>query len=898
MAKKPTSENYDVLSSIFDFIFSEADKPAPLRRSVKPPKSGMPGDSALTDAIFATLEKPGTFVSSTVINEFNGALDIKLAEVEFQEMGGIKFTSSGLVDLLRNPAAYVEAQIKKNKGIRSTSRARFMGAVMEDFIATAWAQKYGNQEVKNVMRATATANEIEREKYRTSRALGQYLSTHTEDKPSVVLENKIPGRRYEPDLDYMADRSLELLGRKTFGASWQTMNANDKLEFSKITVGNSSVVDIQRYLVREYSPQEARQFERAVSRVYTKPADKVDVFSAQLYKSLEKDNLVGKINALRNAPAGSPQEDEKRLYEKTLYLLNMEKDNLLSQLDELKTELGRTTDPVRKKELKEQIKETRNAYKVLTGHTLIGQVGKWEGYFNSINGVYGGLTGTNVVASMLDGSFFDPNRNQILNPVEEKKGVAGGDKIYVAKDSKRRLMKDYNKIGTTLYYLTPRSLFKTLFYNGEGFAYLFHNRLGAIKDLALEAPNGRLRDAGAVLLSDFISELNNRPVRELDSFVSAELARLSVSGLFTSQQLTKLKALTKTAERFRKLVYGFSIPFRAKRYITEYLDKRIFKRIRVSIGRKLVSSRALQDLFKRTGAAKFLGAWITKGGFGMLLRGIATAIAGAIGLAGTPIASFIVTAITWVLTDLAMKALGLGLNIAKYFILGLIAILLLVFTIANGAVTEFNKINYASSQTIPGTVVSCTQYEEQELDTGWDDEWGDPTVAPPPSGEKCILGTQPIYCSQGYEDVTGWSHQNIQSRLPVDLTNIEDWRVNAPQFCEVSKGNCTVTRIAMIDCWGLSNAGGIVEYDANDGSTVHHFKLLHVVPYELISVGTKLDKGQGVAQIQTNLEDGPCWTGPHLHLETTQNGSPVDPLELLQEFGCNVPDEAGCADSY
>jgi hypothetical protein len=148
MAKKrPTSNNFDALGSVFDFVFSEAEKKPDKRRPVKP--TGVAGDSKLTDGVFAALEMPGTFVSDSIIREFNGAITVEMGRISYS-VGDqkVKLTSTGLIDLLRDPEKAFNKMADGAKAERAAGRAVFLRNSMEDLLANAWAHKYGDIEAK------------------------------------------------------------------------------------------------------------------------------------------------------------------------------------------------------------------------------------------------------------------------------------------------------------------------------------------------------------------------------------------------------------------------------------------------------------------------------------------------------------------------------------------------------------------------------------------------------------------------------------------------------------------------------------------------------------------------------------------------------------------------------
>ena len=243
MAKRNQSDNYDVIGGIFDFMFSEAKKKPPLRRRVAPP-TGFSTSDAFADTIGLALERPGVIMNNQIIGDFNRSLDIKLATIKLDAGEDIKFTTTGLIDFLKSPAAYVDKAIKANEAARKISRVRFLGEVMDDFVATAWAHKYGNMEARAATIANAQANaNLKNEGYKVAKAIGQYSRygvsegnySKEEQKDPVTGKTKkdpVSGKDLPPirsysaqkggdmsavELDYMADRAFELIGRKKIG---------------------------------------------------------------------------------------------------------------------------------------------------------------------------------------------------------------------------------------------------------------------------------------------------------------------------------------------------------------------------------------------------------------------------------------------------------------------------------------------------------------------------------------------------------------------------------------------------------------------------------------------------------------------------------------------------------
>lgn len=908
MAKKPKSDNFDALGSVFDFLFTEAKKKPEKRRPIKPTE--VSGTSAMTQAIFAALEKPGAFISDTVVGEFNSALDYELSVLQLDEFGKLKVTTNSLIDFLKDPQKAIEKSVAKSQAIRKSQRAMFMGAAVTDFVTAGWARKYADLESQKAIYGTTVArkikNEQEKQRQLISKAVGQAATTHGE-RGGIFGTQPVQGIFHPNDLDFMANRSAELLGKHIFKENvWNSMSPDEKKEFlivaSSITSEDFSLKEgykqnlsrMEKYLSSKYPGSSYIQNFRDILGKDFDPK-KTSLYDVNFYKRLEKLNIEERIKALENLGVRTrEQESQLAIYKKTKYLIDRDTSNLVAELRYLKERLRNTTDKDERKRIKKEISDTKGALNVISGNNFIGQIGRLEGYLGSINAVHG----ANMIPSILNGSFYDKNVNSFFNPAQETKINIAGNRgkeleytFYTAARSGgdgrvNKLIDAYNEIGVNLYYFTPRSVFRTFFYNGEGFAYMMTKHLKRLESGDFAGIMKKLKGVNIDQVS-VMKVLGEKVGDEFDK--NLEDLMLKAGGILSKEELASFSSVLKSVERYKKLTEKFSAPFRVKSYINSYFGNRL-KKVRVKVAKWLMSNPTIRDFFAKTGASRLLGTWIAKGGIKTFLQSIATAVAGALGIVGTPLASALISALTWVATDFAMKVLAQMLVVGKYMLLGILGLIVLIFFWASGSVKSFNKNNYSYYNETPGSIIQCSLYEERDLGTGDDAPWGE-AIIPPPSGESCVLGAGSFWCSQGYKDTKGWSHQNIGHLMPVDLTSVG--YIYAPQFC--STGNCSITRIAVINCRDGSNAGGIVELTASNGSTTYLFKLLHVKP--LAGLGEKLSGGQPVAVVQDRpeVERGWCWTGKHLHLETRQNGAIVDPLKLLQSFSCNVPDESGCA---
>jgi len=881
MAKKGKSDNYDALGSIFDFMFEESRKAPDKRRPKKIDPTKLAGDSMLVDAIAASLEKPGFFVSDTVVDELNGALEIELSVTPYSGVGKLKVTSNNLIDLIRDPEKFVSKSVATTKAIRKSMRAKFAGQAMTDLVNAAWARKYGDLEAQSMVIATGASRRLEGELrkdrgYKVSSAIGQMAG----------------GRSTDTDKHLMADRAAELIARRTFSNWEEIAEGSDKREDFLNLISYVSTYDegelrnkFDGYIAKHYRGVSADEANKAFERL-TK-AYGGGLFDAKNYRKLEVAELQSKIKPLEdlenNKTITATDAEKLDVYRKTRMLIEG-KSNLLSEMEEIRKELaksGITGD--QKRILERKLNDGRLALRRLDGETFFGEIGKYEGWYNSLKTVW---TGGNLATSILSGDFYNKNKNSFFLPIAEEKMVSREKDVklefFTAAKSDNILINKYNKVMTNVYYLTPRSIFRTIFYNGEGFAYMMSNRMNGIESL--------LRAKGIAeddpLLKDIIGVFKNQSGEDFKTGLESQL--LLLSQVLDPDTFSKIQGLAKAAGKFKNLAENFSVLYKIQSSITGAIAKHTLK-IRAKIAKTLLSSPKMKAWFAKNAAGKLLGQWVATGGIDVLVKSAITAIATALGTTMGPVGNAIAFVVSSIVTDVALKLLGVTLNIIKYLALGVIAMFIIVGVFASAGLKKSFKLISKAYLTPPAKVQQCTLYEEMELEEGETYPWGD-VIMPPPSGEECLFGTGTFYCSQGYVDVTGGSHQNYTQNLPVDLTQVSS--INAPQFCDKGAGNCTITRVAKIKCKDNKDAGGIVEMDATYNGVTYHFKFLHVGTS--LSVGSKLGPGDPVAVVQDNFEKGLCWTGKHLHLEIKQNGSSVDPLEVMQAFGCNLPDETGC----
>ncbi len=693
MPNKSKNDNYDAIGGILDFILAESEKPAEKRRPVKPP-TGVSSSSTLTDAIFASLENPGVFISDTIVNEFNDALDVKIAQVDFfGGRGSLKLSVNNLGNWLRNPGGQIQKAMDNAKAERKAARARMVGEAIDDFLTTAWAHKYGNLEAKQIARANASANE-RAESYKVARAAGQSVA------PSG-------------DGDFMANRTVELLGQKTFGNRWFTMNDQEKLEFSSKLGAKSNRKEIELYLASRYGRTEAQNFDRLLrGKGYE---DKIDVFDPDLYKELENNYLTEKIYSLQNAPEGSEEEKQRKIYEKTKMLVNLK---TRQEIDMLKDRLKEgNLSANEKRKIERQINDAEIALREVGGvYNLATGIGRWEGYLNSIK-MLGGLTGTNVVGSILNGDFFNEGKNKFAPVKKVSLEKMPGVEIYVAKKDRNKVQNAYNEMGEALYYVTPRSLFRTFFYNGELFARGLYKNNEQLKELlgGLGATGVLGRAIGADNVIDSIYSLDGKA---LDEYISKTLERIQTqlaSGTLSIKDFEKIEKLLKQSKNLKNLTKIFSFPARTKKMIEDKI-RRVFdvplKKARQRIYDAIMKNETLKTWITKTLGESMLKDFVAKGGLQNLIKPLVNAVAGALGIALTPLASIAIAIGVNIAMDLVGKIVKVLAQVVLVAMVGLVAgIVLLGGSV--GSWMKWNKKTYSYNYVVPDTVNQCPAYGGQ-----------------------------------------------------------------------------------------------------------------------------------------------------------------------------------------
>ena len=892
MAKPRKEENVDALGQLFDFIFAESKKPPDKRKPIK--VTGLSGSNELTDAIAAALEKPGLLMTDQLLESFNDALDLEAARLNVNEQGSanIKLSTGNLASLMKDPNSFIQKGFDNKKTFRKQMRAQYLGKTMQHFVAEGWARKYNlDLDARDAIRGSfaarhldATLSKEERAKsYTSSNAIGALAQGRFSPGNKATLD-------LQSEKEHLAFRSRELVSKEVFGkAFWNNrLSEEQRTEFTNL---QRSGAPLDPFFKKNFDSVYADKFSQRYNGLKSSVFDgkNPEVWDPEKYSKLEIRNLDSRIkllqdykkdNNIQGVEAINLDIGIKRLEQAKVIvngqLLNPEdigvaRNQILREIENYRGKISSARasgDRETAKLYEKEIQDLKAGQKELNSIMLFGRIGQIEGYINSINAIH---KDGNLVKSFLDGSFFDPNKNTLYRPTAARKGELSFGKqqgkvgVLVADTSKYKIINAYNKALAPIYYLTPKSIMRTLFVNGEGFVYLALMRKMGIEN--------QLKD---VLGKDTFGGIDIEGL--LDMGPEKYLKSLNMSDPDIKKYLGDMRSL----KSFAGVAKVFSFAQRAKDKIKDYLDDKIFKELRKKIG-----SALLQKVSKEAG--EILTQWIAKGGIQTLVKGLVIAAANALGIVTTGgAANVVITVIAAVLVDIVYGVLRVLLLVTMLLMLGVIG---LFFLGGSYMTSEFDKNSYAYTTVVPGEVVTNDNFvglypiEDGELPGDLHPFSGGSL----PGGVQCLLGAQSYRCNQG--PYGSYSHSAV---VAVDLGGVTTFY--APTFC--GEGNCVVTTVMDVNCsYGGQSyyAGGMVIFTANYGSTTYTFKLIHV--YKSVSVGQKLSGGEAVADIITGADHSKiskCSSGPHLHLETKVGGASVNPMDVLTSptssggFACNI----------
>ncbi|MCK9368744.1 M23 family metallopeptidase [Candidatus Dojkabacteria bacterium] len=550
--------------------------------------------------------------------------------------------------------------------------------------------------------------------------------------------------------------------------------------------------------------------------------------------------------------------------------------------------------------------------------------------FNDIVGAYrsidaeifkGGLVNSIITGSFFGGgSFLSPSRlmederEKMMFKFRRRGGWNPNDRTQTGLKIKNIVIPrgDINPgIASlaTLYYFTPQSIFKTLLYNGEGFAYMGYLNRAKVANVLNDRAINAIIHFGAPANRHLLAELTKGGFINLHSgFIDRDMVAVNFekfcgivrnnAGLFPPQITSMLNKALQFDENIGSILLYFNAPARALGTLSGIIDKKLFLKIRT------VFANTLKKLFKLDDT--LVSEYIARNvGIKQLITGIVRSILEAAGVGvGGPLGAVLATVLAWLLEDVVYKLAKPMTKIFIFFLWGIlfgsigafIVVLMILFPTGMGVTGSFQHI-------LPGTATEGAMSNPfsglYPISSGTVD---DSVYDNAPTGNTCPI-YQSLNCTQGNAGRvctsatdTGCVSSSHHLNKAMD-TGPGIWY--APDSGTVTRAETTSS-----DCNGpYSNRGGTVVFETDAGV---QYKIYHIMP--IVSAGTHVGAGVAIGRSNTASEigggsSGPggasanwCWTGPHFHLEVINNGVRMDAVRWYKQVlkcsvGCSGQDE-------
>lgn len=752
--RRSLEEEQEVIGQIFDFIFKEAKKKPEKRKPIK--ISGLDGKGLLTDGLIAALEKPGAFLTTQAAKDLQDSLDITLTKIlpnQSDPTAPVKISASNLVNIFKDPMGTMQSMKDRADANRKSGKANYLGKVMRQFVTSGWARKYADLDTQISVRLGMASQNMPKykkdqlkfkERWDVQGALGQ-ASTGKGDSLSHELAN-------------MQERAATLIGRNTFTEEvWNSFSRDKQDQLRSIFGMGQGLSDsagmtadsVAKRLERELDYLPARERQAIIDRYGRVVKDyavggSISLADAKFYRNLERGNIRNRISQIQSKGNLSQAElDQVNMLKKADLIINgqdMSNKNLYNariKIDEsiretrelLKTE----TDANKKTELKRKLRGLNGDSRELAAMKFWTGVGTWEGRWGSFKNL---VIDGNLLSSIYNGDFFDSNKNDFA-PSKELKVSGAAFYIPITEfennkgESKGNVfLESWNSGMTQLYYLTPRSMMRTIFFNGEGIAYLSYLQSKKINDQLKAFAKGNLSTnllaesslMGGISEDYLKSLLGGKSQDVINALLSgSKLDPKSVAYAQLQDKLNKLLGKGSGSELTQKFYSFFSFNARMKDKIGKAVENWLSKR-RQNVLNKFMESALYKKFF--TGmAGEALGQWAKKGGLQNIARALVVAVANALGFATSGgLANLVINAVAIVVSD---ALFAIGKILFGMVIFALIGFVGMIVMMTSGQYKQ-NKQTYAYANTIPGDVVYNPNYIDEQYIISGGDEPGAP----------------------------------------------------------------------------------------------------------------------------------------------------------------------------
>ena len=876
-------------SSIFDFIFSFNKKNAP-----PPPSRPVPGVSGneMAYALGEIAGAPATYASEEILNAINEPLDnisvatvgkVKLDDDSAPFSAGVSVAD--VSDFFSNPEKFMDDAYNKTmgikKGARDLNRMRGLGGILDLGVGAILSRSAGASAIDSLEMGDILG--------------GEMLKAETRNTKAEELATRVSALEAAKKKKLSYDQANKL--SQTFTSVLESSRSNlHKVDFKNLsTLSISERTRIKALMDRKLNVHGISFTDDDFNDLLNKYSDRA--------KRYEKEGSKGYHWNLGNVDKGLTERHSKGVNfndPKEWVKSENPADKLRAlKFEELEAETSFLADDDPKK--LQKLKQMRHLkiWQASNGGNM-----KWSAKFGEAR--LNALTFNEMVLKggaipgLINGDFFDKNKNNLTPSEKKEEMIVNGLKFedfYVPKGEDDLKNRHYARLNH-LYYLTPASIGRTFFVNGEGFGYLAY--------LKEEKMRGMIRNSDT--LFKYISENENlfsslSFLEGVDFNNQKDLMRRFAQGQNYKDLLRILDQnrgalsdprLVKIFGEMEKLQLKLNNSFGFK-YASWIQGKFAQYQHLISTPSRLLQAGAIA-LFGKKFVDRFKDLFV--GGaisLRRLARGLAKktihGLAQAFGFATTGgLANVLIYAATEVIYFVGEKMLKPLFKLFALFMwsVGMILLILLI-----GVISAFNSLNPFSS--ISGSFDTggkapppyCVQCARGGISRNiYSDESSfipDSGQAAPPEMANVDCPLQPgnnLNCSQG--PYGRFSHQGTNA---IDVTGPPPMFWYAPSDGVITRAIRSFRNSAGQLC------GGIVFFQSEAHGVT--YELLHVVP--LASINQKVSEGQAVAKIalesdgniQFRKGEGSCATGAHFHLEVSGTGVHTD--RYYREFlNCNL----------
>lgn len=918
MPNKKDNETISSVSDILGFILEQSEKPPDKRRPIEYDGDST-ADSEYVGAIVDALAAPGAFVNEQMVGTLEDFLNVEFdVNMQSGRLPSAKVTLNDLPDLIRDPSGTIDKAFAKNRNISKLQRVQWAGKAMKSVVSSAYARKRGlfddyDPEMKGILERAVGQSALEG----MESDITWIVDASQRIKEKGSLANKLDDleRQLQGSLPKWKKDKLEVEKNRILGIYNKaiTSDVTRSIGATEVTPEIDAVGGFRELLREEFS---ARQEQLLNGRAVKDLGE--DEYEKYMKMSSASNTVTtwSRFGGINNRKLKSALQDIKGKERSFKLRKEAAKAGRVFDLGKgKKTDYGQYNSADIRRELKGIDAALRDLGKTKTEFS---QMRFWTGLGN-LEGTYHGLKSTlgpESIEAVLNGKFFDPKNAFFGCPSTKPKFYLGdfSDEkpnkyklikfVKAKKDDKRVLINQYNESMVMIHYMNPVTWMRSLV-TGEGFAWLADRKIASLAkvwgfDAQAKGVLTQLKDPKFWALYKKFKGASLAEQKQLladHAILSKVLSGLSKSNSAFAKKFLKTEKLFGSIERWKGAAKFFSAPQRFKEQVVDKTWGEAKKFMR----EQLFNVLSKMGMFVKDKAAMaMLEAWKVTGGKA-LSGAISKAIVGAIGLASNAIAPVVGTLITIAVSMVLDKALKVALKVATYMIIGLVIFVFGVTVLVAGGFMNFKKQSQVDSYSreIPGTIYENPYFGgfgTSETDPGGPgDDPGPGGTLPPfvpgdlPPGQTCLFSSGPsLRCSQGpYSYCTDPAyHQPSHYNSPaIDVATGGNF--NAPQFCDVGQGNCTVVAVGQETCQGGHPAGGYVIFKAEYQGRIYQFFVLHV-SYG-VSSGQTLGPGQAVATIVHDPSWQYCSTGLHAHVTVQINGSYFNPRDAFnKDFGCSI----------